>query len=162
MTKFLGCTAIVFLLAGAAVATPPDARAVLFCNLAAKHFAAFLPPSPARQVLSDACRLGTQETKQVVVGFPPLATDSLQRERIVATALGQTIADEPDLGPHAFSVRSGKAMAGKHGTTLFTVGYYVRANAQIFSISFWQHRPFTTADLTATRTAIKAFLADMD
>jgi hypothetical protein len=137
-----------------------DPRAVLFCDLAAKDFAAYLPALPVKHLSNRMCTLGSLEAGEVDVDFPTLGTDSLQRERIVTVALGGKPIDEPGLGRHAFSTR--RTLPDPHLKSVYSLHYYAGKNAQILGFEFLRVRPFTAADHSATRAAIKAFLDELD
>jgi hypothetical protein len=153
---------LLFLPVGAHAGTDP--RALLFCDLAAKHFAAFLPPAPARKVDSGLCILGSLSAGQVKLYFPLLGTDSLDRERIVTGAIGGKlqVRDEPDLGERAFSVRNPDGIPDSQAGRLYFIEYYARKNAQIFGLTFTRPRPFSSSDEAAARAAFKAFMDDLD
>ena len=139
-----------------------DPRVTLFCDLATKHFAAFLPVSPAKEMDNFHCKLGATAKGEVDVYFPTLGSDSLERERIVSKALNAKLVDEPDLGEQAFSIAIDKGLDDGHGNKVYSVQYWVRRNAQIFSITLKRNRPFAAADYNSARTNIKAFLAELD
>lgn len=162
-TAFLG-TALLLVTAAASSAQGArlDPRVTLFCDLATKHFAAFLPVSPAKDMDNFHCKLGTPDKGEVDVYFPALGSDSLERERIVSKALSAKLVDEPDLGEQAFSIAIDKGLEDGHGNKMYSVQYWVRSNAQIFSITLKRNRPFTDADYAAARKRVKEFLGDMD
>jgi hypothetical protein len=141
-----------------------DPRAILFCDLAAKHFAAYLPPAPARKVNSGLCILGSLSAGQLKLYFPTLGTDSLDRERIVTAAIGGKlqVRDEPDLGERAFSVRLPGGMPDSQAGRLYFIEYYARKNAQIFGLTLTRPRPFSASDEQTARSAFKAFMDDLD
>jgi hypothetical protein len=139
-----------------------DPRVTLFCDLATKHFAAFLPASPSKDMDNFHCKLGSPAKGEVDVYFPTLGSDSLERERIVSKALNAKLVDEPDLGEEAFSIAIDKGLDDAHGNKVYSVQYWVRRNAQIFSITLKRNRPFAAADYASTRADIKAFLSELD
>lgn len=158
---FLTAAILICLMAVPAQVAGADQRSEFFCNEAAKHFAAFLPPSPARQTNSGLCELGSLAGGQLAIYFPTLGTDSLDRERIVTRALNKKPVDEPDLGEGAFSIHNDGLMDSNR-VKYYAVQYYARKNAQIFSIEFSRYRPFAEADFAAARAAIKAFFDDLE
>jgi hypothetical protein len=169
MRKVAGCAAffgtvftLLLVASPAASAARLDPRVTLFCDLATKHFAAFLPASPAKEMDNYHCKLGSPAKGEVDVYFPTLGSDSLERERIVSKALNAQIVDEPDFGEQAFSISIDKGLDDPHGNKVYSVQYWVRRNAQIFSITLKRNRPFATADYASARADIKAFLSELD
>jgi hypothetical protein len=164
MRKLAGCLlfAAIALASSTASAARLDPRVTLFCDLATKHFSAFLPSSPPKEMDNYHCKLGLAAKGEVDVYFPTLGSDSLERERIVSKALNAKIIDEPGLGAQAFSIPIDKGLDDAHGNKVYSVQYWVRRNAQMFSITLKRNRPFAAADYASTRTDIKAFLAELD
>ena len=139
-----------------------DSRAEMFCTLGAKHFSAFLPPAPIKKWNSGMCKLGSLDNGEVDLYFPTLGTDSLERERIVTAAINAKPIEEPDLGDKAFSILNAKGLMDTHGRRYYTVQYYARKNAQIFSITFKRYRSFAAADFAAAKSSIRAFFNELD
>lgn len=164
MRKLAGCLvfAAIALTSSTSPAARLDPRVTLFCDLATKHFSGFLPASPPKEMDNYHCKLGSAAKGEVDVYFPTLGSDSLERERIVSKALNAKIVDEPDLGEQAFSIPIDKGLDDGHGDKIYSVQYWVRRNAQIFSITLKRNRPFAGADHAAARADIKAFLAELD
>lgn len=169
MRKIAACAAflatvcvLLMVVAPAVSAARLDPRVTLFCDLATKHFAAFLPASPAKEMDNYHCKLGSPAKGEVHVYFPTLGSDSLERERIVSKALNAKLVDEPDLGEQAFSISIDKGLDDAHGNKVYSVQYWVRRNAQIFSITLKRNHPFAAADYASARADIKAFLAELD
>jgi hypothetical protein len=137
-----------------------DSRSEVFCTLAAKDFAAFLPASPPKEVKTGRCVLGSLEKGEADLYFPTLGTDSLERERIITVAINNKPIDEPELGEKAFYVLNSNLDI--HGRRYYVVQHYAGRFAQIFSITFKRYRPFTASDFAAERSAIKKFFDELD
>lgn len=157
------CAALILLVSVSQARTSvEESRAEMFCTLGAKYFSAFLPPALAKKWNTGMCKLGSVDNGEVDIYFPTLGTDSLERERIITIAINAKPIDEPELGEKAFSILNDKGLLDTHKRRYYTVQYYARKNAQIFSITFKQYRPFTAGDFASAKKSIKAFFDELD
>lgn len=160
-TVALSALAITLLLPICLSQTPKaESRPEFLCRMAAKHFAPFFRETTPKTVREGRCDLGSPDTGEVDIYYPTLGTDSLERERIVTRAINSNPVDEPELGEGAFSVHN--SPKDPRGEVFYTVQYYARKNAQIFSITFKRYKPFADDDFRAQRAAIKAYFDDLD
>lgn len=150
----------VFVVARPLPALGAGSRSEIFCTLAAKQFAAFVPASPLKDVKPGRCALGSPEKGEVDLYFPTLGTDSLERERIITVAINNKPIDEPEMGDQAFYILNSNI--DLQGRRYYVVQHYARKFAQIFSITFKRYQPFAATDFAAERVAIKAFFDQLD